>query len=273
MDSRITKPVQNVLDHYLNLFQEKLPETLDGLYIHGSIALDAYQEGSSDIDFMAVVNKPLGEEEVQAISRIHQELKRQQTIEMDGSYILNNEVGRNSNKISECLYVNGGKAMRSKHEMNPVTWWMMKNKGIRWTGPDITSFSIEVEESELTSFLLRNMNSYWAGRVNMLKKYKRVAAFLPNRLIEQELLWSVPGVLRQYYTLQERAVISKAEVCTFAFDHIPEKWHLILNEVISLRDDGKTGYYKSKKKKIDDLLQFLIYIITYCNEKFNDQKN
>ncbi|MCG3088915.1 aminoglycoside adenylyltransferase domain-containing protein [Sporosarcina cyprini] len=269
MDTRITKPVQHILDHYLALFLQKLPETFVGLYIHGSIAFDAYQEGSSDIDFMAVVNKPLGDEEVQAISHIHQELKRKHTIEMDGSYVLKNEVGRNSDHISDCLYVNGGNTMRSKHEMNPVTWWMLKNKGIRVTGPDISSFSIKVEESELTTFILQNMNRYWAGRINTLKKYKRVAVFLPNRFIEKELLWTVPGVLRQFYTLQERAVTSKIKACTYACDHVPERWHPLINEVISLREGRRTGYAKSKKQKIDDLLQFMVNIIAYCNEKYS----
>ncbi|QTD41862.1 nucleotidyltransferase domain-containing protein [Sporosarcina sp. Te-1] len=270
MDSRISVSVQNVLNDYLSLCQEYIPETVVGLYIHGSIALGAYQEGSSDIDFMTVVNRPLGEDEVQAISHIHREVKRKQNIEMDGSYLVEEDVGRHWNDISECVYVNGGKAIRSKHEMNPVTWWMMKNRGICVTGPDISSLPIEVDEKELTSYVLRNMNRYWAGRINTLKKYKRIAVFLPNRLIEQELLWSVPGVLRQFYTLQERAITSKAEVCTYALDHVPERWHPIITEVISMRDGGGTGYGKAKKQKIDDLLQLMVYIITYCNEKYKD---
>ncbi|MBB4826332.1 hypothetical protein HNO89_003591 [Sporosarcina luteola] len=270
MDSRIPESVQHVLNDYVSLCQQHLPETLEGLYVHGSVALGAYQEGSSDIDFMAMVNRSLGDAEMQAITLIHQEVKQKQKIELDGSYLLAKEAGRNWNDVSECIYVNGGKAKRSKHEMNPVTWWMMKNKGIRVIGPDISSFHIEVQNSDLTSIVLRNMNIYWAGRINTLRKYKRIAVFLPNQLIRQEMLWSVPGVLRAFYTLQEQAVTSKAEVCTYALDHVPERWHPLIHEVISMREGEGTGFYKSKKQKIEDVLQLMVYIIAYCNETYKE---
>jgi hypothetical protein len=63
--------VNTVLEEYINLFNEHLPETIEGLYIHGSIALDVYVDDSSDIDFITLTNRRLIEEDLGVLSSIH----------------------------------------------------------------------------------------------------------------------------------------------------------------------------------------------------------
>ena len=58
----IPRIVDSVINEYITLFNEHLPETIEGLYIHGSIALNAYVEDSSDIDFITITNRALAEE-------------------------------------------------------------------------------------------------------------------------------------------------------------------------------------------------------------------
>ena len=53
---KIPVVVQIILNDYIALFHERLPNTLEGLYIQGSIALNAYVNDSSDIDFIAITN-------------------------------------------------------------------------------------------------------------------------------------------------------------------------------------------------------------------------
>jgi tRNA nucleotidyltransferase (CCA-adding enzyme) len=64
----IPRIVDKVLKEYINLFNEHLPETIEGFYIHGSIALNAYVDDSSDIDFITLTNRRLTEEDSQALS-------------------------------------------------------------------------------------------------------------------------------------------------------------------------------------------------------------
>lgn len=42
MDSRVPLSVQDILSIYMSLFRDLIPEALEGLYLHGSIALNAY---------------------------------------------------------------------------------------------------------------------------------------------------------------------------------------------------------------------------------------
>ena len=84
----IPRIVDTVINEYITLFNEHLSETIEGLYIHGSIALNAYVEDSSDIDFITITNRPLAEEDSSALSYIHSTIaKKYKKPELDGVYI------------------------------------------------------------------------------------------------------------------------------------------------------------------------------------------
>ena len=51
--------VSVTMSGYARLVDEKLPERIRGLYLTGSLALDDYRPGRSDIDFVAVSDTAL----------------------------------------------------------------------------------------------------------------------------------------------------------------------------------------------------------------------
>lgn len=266
MDSKIPTPVQHILNDYIALFNERIPNTLEGLYLHGSIALNAYSNGISDIDFISVLNRHLTEKEVSILTDVHVEMnKKFINTGMDGCYLLWEDIGKKQKETKNYIFVNEGKLGRGNHFINPVTWWIMRDKGIRIMGPDITSFHFDVDESELANYVLNNMNYYWLNRMNKIAKDKRSVFLLPNKLVDQEVEWSITGMLRQFYTLREHEIISKAEACKYAIIHLPVRWHNIINEALSIREGLNIRYYDSKTERIDDLVQCMNYILDYCN--------
>lgn len=104
MDQRVPVQVQPVLTEYISRFHEQLPDTLGGLYLHGSIALNAYLDGVSDIDFIAIVNRPLNEAEIKIMAKIHQSLAgNDKAPGMDGCYLLWEDIGRKQTETKTCL--------------------------------------------------------------------------------------------------------------------------------------------------------------------------
>lgn len=274
MDTRIPTSVRPILNDYIVIFNETFPNMLEGFYLHGSIALDAYCQGMSDIDFMAIVNRPFTEEELMVLTNIHLALHNQsKTIVMDGSYIVREEIGKKPTAATKCFYVNEGKVQQSNHEMNPVTWWILKNKGITVFGTDLTTFHFEVDDNNLAYYVLTNMNHYWFNRMNTLKKYKKVSPFLSNKFIDQEIQWSITGLLRQFYTLKEHGIISKVEAAKYAIEVMPVRWHPIIQESISIREGLKLRYIKSKTQRVNDTIDCMEYIINECNhiQQWNEQ--
>ncbi|RTQ95083.1 aminoglycoside adenylyltransferase domain-containing protein [Lysinibacillus telephonicus] len=269
MASKIPISVQTILSEYISLFHERIPNTLEGLYLHGSIALNAYINGSSDIDFIAIVNSDLTEKEVKVLSNIHRELKNKyKKTGMDGCYLLWEDIGKKQTETKKCLYVNEGKVGRSNHVINPITWWILRDKGISIIGPEIKSFHFDVNESDLVDYVLNNMNTYWLNRLNTIERFKRIAFLFPNNLVEREVQWSITGILRQFYTLRERGIISKVDAGKYALNYIPESWHAIIKEAISIREGLNIRYCDSKKQRINDTIQCMKYIINYCNKMY-----
>lgn len=61
--------VNDLLNEYIDLVNEYMPNQLEGLYLHGSLALNAFVEGSSDIDFIAVTQSGLTESELKKLRK------------------------------------------------------------------------------------------------------------------------------------------------------------------------------------------------------------
>ncbi len=56
-DARIPEPICPLLQDYLELLSDRVPDLIAVCYLHGSIALDAFNERLSDIDFVTVLRQ------------------------------------------------------------------------------------------------------------------------------------------------------------------------------------------------------------------------
>ncbi len=259
--------VQTILNEYTALLHERLPNLLEGLYIQGSIALNAYVKDSSDIDFISILDRRLTEEEAGVLAEIHRTIaSNNQKPEMDGVYILWEDIGKLEADDNSYPFYNDGKLSYGAH-FNCVTWWILKTNGIKIIGPEPTALRFEVNAQHLSSYVLENMNTYWAQRIKGIESSMEQLFQLPKEVIDVEIEWSVLGLLRQYYTLQEHDIISKLGAGEYALLHLPEEWHGIINEAINLRKGVRAEIFSSEKQRIDTALRFLKYIIRYCNSK------
>ena len=169
MKQQIPQLVTEVMNDYILLVNERLPNLLEGVYIQGSIALDAYVEGSSDIDFVTVMSRRLLEVDIDVLSEIHREIAHTyNSIEMDGVYIVWDDLGKVAIHENSYPVYNSGE-IRIESYINPITWWLLKTKGICIVGPECTSFKYETSPRDLLAYVNRNMNSYWANRTTSLE--------------------------------------------------------------------------------------------------------
>lgn len=137
MDTVLPPFVKTVLDDYSSLIEKHLPNRIEGIYLYGSIALGAYIENSSDIDFISVVNHPLNNEEIKIVSEIHQTvLSKYPKSDMMESYLQWADLGKDETKIQPYPYFYEGKIhCAGTCDINPVTWWVLKHYGINLLGP------------------------------------------------------------------------------------------------------------------------------------------
>src|SRR5687768_1655481 len=86
---RLPGEVSATMTAYARLVDEKMPGRIRGLYLCGSLALDDYRTGRSDIDFVAVSDTALAGSELDVLRRVHTELRRRRPPgpELDGVYL------------------------------------------------------------------------------------------------------------------------------------------------------------------------------------------
>ena len=257
--------VKTVLDEYITLFHERLPNTLEGFYLQGSIALDAYMEGSSDIDFIAIINRRLSEGEVEILAEIHRVIaSTYPKTEMDGVYMMWTDIGKLEATDTDYPYYNEGKLSYGAY-FNAITWWILKKRGIGIIGPQPTALNFDIDPQHLVEYVVENMNTYWAGRIAKIEHAMENMLQFTTEEIDVEIEWSILGLLRQYYTLKEHGIISKIGAGEYALLHMPEEWHSVIQEAIGIRIGVKRESFSSDQQRMERAIQFLKYAIRYCN--------
>ncbi len=261
---KLPQIVETVMNEYKGLFNEYLPNTLVGLYLHGSIALNAFEVGS-DIDFITVTSRHLMENEVGVLSKIHRIIARKyKTPEMDGVYITWEELGKVKNDYQNHFYYNNGHLSYGPYfNFNPVTWFLFAKKGITLLGPASSEFELKLPLKQLKSYVYTNMNTYWFDRVQWLESSFDEVLDISFNDMREETDWTVLGLLRQYYTLAEGDIISKTGAGRYGLIHMPMEYHQIIKEAIHARSGDKESLYNSNKERLDSIISFSKYLIDY----------
>ena len=269
--TEIPKIVEVVLEEYQELVNAYIPNTLEGLYIHGSIALNAFEARGSDIDFITVTNRYLSADEADLLSKIHKDIARKfKTPEMDGVYMTWEDLGKTEHDDQSYFYYNSGNLSYGPFfNANPVTWTLFASKGISILGPVVTNVEFETSSQQLKSFVLINMNTYWASRIRLLEESTLNQGLkLSTEDIQEEIEWMVLGLLRQYYTLMKGEIISKTAAGVYGLNHFPKEYHRIIKEAVNGRMGNKESLFNSERERLESTIEFSKYLVGYCNRIF-----
>lgn len=260
IDLRIPQPVRLVIENYTSLVSQQLPGWLDAFYIVGSIALDEFNEQFSDIDFIAVLHRKPTSKEIDGLHHVHQAIERNHPRwKMSGSYIQSSNLGKLDDEMEpHPHYHNGVLHPNNSYELNSITWWELKNRGITVLGEEPQNLPFMVDWDRLVSWMKENMNSYWVSWTN---RPIRVLSLYADWGIQ----WAILGVLRQFYTFKENSITTKIRAGRYALDCLPVRWHKLIQEAIRIREGKKGSAYGSRIARIVETVNFLKYIIQLCN--------
>lgn len=163
MDQRIPEQIRPFLQNYLRLLVYQIPELTEAVYLHGSIALGAFKERLSDIDFITVLHHRPTANEIQHLQAIHQTLTtRYPRWALDESYLQWHDLGQLPDAVAPCPYVAEGVFYSQGYrDLNLVTWWILKHHEIAVLGPSPQTLPFSVSWDELVDRMHTNLNDYW----------------------------------------------------------------------------------------------------------------
>ncbi|WP_274653276.1 nucleotidyltransferase domain-containing protein [Paenibacillus humicola] len=254
---------------------KRLGDRLQNVYLYGSVALGDYIEGSSDIDFLAVVDQPLSGSEIKVVAAAHDEVEQSLPgTNMMGAYLLRSELGQSLHDTSSVVtYFE--KRLRTDGtgaDLNPVTWWVLKHHGIRVYGPEVL-LTYEIAEDTMTDYVIGNMNTYWTDWIGRLEQHARTSGPSGPQLKPAELdfavEWCVLGMLRQLYTIRERKVTSKTEAGRYGLELLHARWHGLIREAIAIKRLQPERTYDSQLHRLNELIELLRLIHADSNRAYS----
>lgn len=262
-DRMLPEYIAMVMDKLCKSLETRLPDTVKSVYLYGSTALHAYIAGSSDIDFLAIVNRTLTPSDLSLILEAHQVVELNVPgLDIMGAYIKQEDLGEFPlvpTYHDKILQPDGG------GDLNPVTWWVLRKYGICVYGEHV-SFNYDISPDQLVQYVIENMDTYWVGWINRLEQ-KINSTNLSDQTVPLEQLdfaveWCTLGMLRQYYTIRERDVTSKTGAGEYGLTLFPQRWHGLIREAVSIKRKKPVREYASQMNRLADLTEFLRLIHT-----------
>ena len=253
--SPLPESVRILVARYLQLADEALPGRIEGLYLVGSLALNDYREGTSDVDFVAVTGSRLSPDEMTHLDAIHRTLLTDLARPwFDGIYVTWEDLTHNPDEARTVPHSQEGRFDRERgFEANPATWRILRNHAMTVRG---SATHIWFDAHVLRSWMLANLSSYWA---DMATQLENAASRLTGEDVSRAVVWCVSGVLRLAYTLETADVTSKSGACRHALSRYPARWHPIVLDALAIRS-GQPQHGTRSATPIEDTIAFMRYV-------------
>lgn len=167
MEACIPAPVQPLIDAYLHAL-EPLRAHFCGIYLYGSIALGAFEEPESDIDVIALTRGELTARELAHLRALHAELMRTHQLarRLEVLYIPVRQLGKLDREIAPYPAVRHGDFSPAGYaNLNSITWWTVKNRGIPLFGPERSALAVEIPWQDVLHTMRESLDGFWVSRV------------------------------------------------------------------------------------------------------------
>jgi Domain of unknown function (DUF4111)/Nucleotidyltransferase domain len=263
----VEETVGRVVDGYLTEVDDALPGRIEGLYLVGSVALDDFRPGSSDIDFVAVSAERLGEDDLEALAGVHRRLgRRTPQPPLSGVYVTWADLPRDPRTLGPVPQHHEGRlSPEGGLDADVVQWLTLRTRPVAARGPEAPE--VWTDEAGTRAWVLENLNTYWSEWAARQRSLARGITPIPDRVVA----WGVLGIARLHYTLATGEVTSKTQAGAYARETFGERWHPIIAEAQRLRrGDGEQapGYRRHPLTRRQDTLEFMAHVIEDANERF-----
>ncbi|WP_218184887.1 aminoglycoside adenylyltransferase domain-containing protein [Paenibacillus sp. 1_12] len=263
MISRIPNELQPLLQDYAAGICSALPDVISGIYLQGSIALDGFIPGRSDIDFITVISRQLLEEELRELHAIHEQLKAKHSCYsvMEGQYTTSAHLSHSiqTPMIQFPKYFYGEYKGLTNGNIDSTSLWILKNHGITLHGAKPQHLLIDVDWPDLLIAMKYNLHKYWT------EKAGHYESFVQDHWVDDTVL----TLGRIMYTLEHKQIVTKDQGGLFLLQLVSDEWHPLIQEAIRIRrGDGSPSVFVSNKERAIQTQSFVNYMIHICNETY-----
>jgi hypothetical protein len=244
----------------LGLLQRYVPGLVSGLHLVGSIALGDFHPGRSDLDFVAVLDHPATDDEIEALVILHRTYASDPTLPLlGGIWVTAAELAAGPDACGDGLTSHDSQFFEmARGDRNPVTWTILRESAVSIFG-ELDRAALWHDPARLASWTLENVELYWApwhARASNLLSARGLAM-----LGGSAPMWGVLGTSRLHCTLATGRIASKTAAGEYALTAFEEPWHTIINECLRIRRGERGSLYRNPFERRRDALDFIAMVI------------
>lgn len=233
-----------IVRSFADALEEALPGQVEGIYLVGSLALNDFRPGQSDIDFLAILDSSA---DVNALSRVHRIVSAEHPyVDCDGIYLKSGELALPPAGAGPSAR-EGKVVLASGDERHAVTWLTLMRHGIAVKGRLPSSEWIFGDETAAASHSRQNLISYWLPWLDQRRSM--------TEFDNWSVAWGCLGVARLHAAIVRQEMLSKSAGGRHALAYFPQH-RPIIEEALNLREGGSSGY-SSTTMRASDLTKFM----------------
>lgn len=267
-DDDLPVEVRRTVAAFLSSVDELAPGLVTGFYLVGSVALDDFHPSgaglgrlstASDIDFVAVTDRRVGDRESSALGEAHaRTVARFPRPHFDGAVLTWDDLRAGPDACPDVPCAQEGRfPPAGRAGLDPVTFCELAGHGIAVRGPAPADVDVWADQDALRAYTVDNLTSYWRpwGRRHRKVGVVGLSTWFP--------VWTVLGVSRLHHLLATGGLTSKCGAGRYAAKTFEPRWQRIIAESLSLRTGGAEGRrgYRNPLTRRRDTLDFLDHAI------------
>ena len=265
--------VQSFLDEIIKISNRQLL----AVYLTGSVSLNDYYAGKSDIDFLILCKEIPDTKFRRQLENVHSLIKQKfKKSNLSGIYLAFENLNIPHSHTFKTLSYHEGQMRETNFDAAPITLFELKTTAITLFGIPAQELPVTTQINDVNKYLFENINSYWKnwiGKSFLLSRRKWLLVIFP-RLTE----WVVLGVARQLYTLRTGKITSKTGAGYYCLLHLPAEHHAILEQAIAIRKNTvkhlislKSSYYiQPSIKRAEKTIKCARSIIELFNNEYKE---
>lgn len=206
-----------------------LGANLVAAYVHGSLALGAYDPDASDVDFLVATETDLDAAAVARLAALHEQLGDR----LDGSYLARAVLRRfdPAQRMHPHIESRGGRLALDDHGGETVIYrYVLRKCGVTLVGPPPQELIDPINGAELQAGVRMLLREWWQPDGGGAWAWFHDAAYRR---------YAVLTMCRVRYTLAEADVVSKAAAVEWSLAHVDARWRDVIARAAAR---GECGY-------------------------------
>jgi hypothetical protein len=251
-DPRLAEPVRAAIARYLSALDGAAPGIVEGLFVTGSLALDDYQHGTSDIDFVALSSRSLDAPDLENLRAAHSTLGARH---FDGIYLdrATFEAMPDDERVIPHVHEGVLHSQRPCGDLNPVLWRTLERYQLVVREPVRAVRIRAVDETRLRTWCASNLQSYWLPLATRLRS--AVASHDDEALVDTSaVVWAALGPGRLHCTITTGDIISKTAAGAYTARHLPQ-FAPLLDRAVAARSGAEARFTVRDARSAAELVE------------------